>query len=155
MLAGYDEEFSSTQQLVQCVRPGILLDAASVPSVQMTNRNGQVLPLNRYILDYWGHGQKQALVHANGLREGVLLLSHFRTCIIKLTTCIFCSSFGLAPKTCHALDVVLSDLCLISTFQCSWCLRLMQAQLMFRLLQAGSFGTLPAFCMWSCVMQRF
>ena len=74
LLAGYDETFSSTQQLVQCVRPGILLDAASVPSVQMTNRNGQVLPLNRYILDYWGHGQKQALVHANGMREGVLLM---------------------------------------------------------------------------------
>ena len=71
--AGFDEAFSSPQQLLQCVRPGILLDAASVPSVQMTNRNGQGLPLNRYILDYWGHGQKQALVHANGLREGVLL----------------------------------------------------------------------------------
>ncbi|KAL3133315.1 putative ATP-dependent RNA helicase ddx60 [Trebouxia sp. C0009 RCD-2024] len=69
-LSGYDEAFSSTQQLLRCVRPGILLDAASVPSVQMTNRNGQVLPLNRYILDYWGHGQKQALVHANGMREG-------------------------------------------------------------------------------------
>lgn len=74
-LAGYDEAFSSTQQLLRCVRPGILLDAASVPSVQMTNRNGQVLPLNRYILDYWGHGQKQALVHANGMREGVPLMS--------------------------------------------------------------------------------
>lgn len=69
-LAGHDEVFSSAQELLQCVRPGILLDAASVPSVQMTDRHGRVLPLNRYILDYWGHGQKQALVHANGLREG-------------------------------------------------------------------------------------
>ena len=78
--AGYDEAFTSTQQLLQCVRPGILLDAASVPSVQITNRNGQVLPLNRYILDYWGHSQKQALVHANGLREGVLLIGFQTYC---------------------------------------------------------------------------
>ena len=69
-VAGHDEVFSSSQQLLQSVRPGILLDAASVPSVQMTDRHGRELPLNRYILDYWGHGQKQALVHANGLREG-------------------------------------------------------------------------------------
>ena len=67
MLAGYDEVFSCIQQLVQCVRPGIVMDAASVPSVQMTNRNGQVVPLNRYILDFWGHGQQQALVLANGM----------------------------------------------------------------------------------------
>ena len=87
MLAGYDEAFKSTQQLLQCVRPGILLDAASVPSVQMTNRNGQVLPLNRYILDYWGHGQKQALVQANGLREGVLLWSRSACLAVGIATC--------------------------------------------------------------------
>ncbi len=68
--AGHAEHFSSLEEVVQCVRPGILLDAASVPSVRMTDRHGRVLPLNRYILDYWGHGQKQALTLANGLREG-------------------------------------------------------------------------------------
>ncbi len=70
LTAGHAEHFSSLEEVVQCVRPGILLDAASVPSVRMTDRHGRVLPLNRYILDYWGHGQKQALVLANGLREG-------------------------------------------------------------------------------------
>ena len=30
----------------------------------------QAVPLNRYIVDYWKHGQKAALVAANGLREG-------------------------------------------------------------------------------------
>jgi hypothetical protein len=70
--AGHAEDFSSLEEVVQCVRPGILLDAASVPSVRMTDRHGRVLPLNRYILDYWGHGQKQALTLANGLREGAV-----------------------------------------------------------------------------------
>lgn len=70
LTAGHAEHFSSLEEVVQCVRPGILLDAASVPSVRMTDRHGRVLPLNRYILDYWGHGQKQALTLANGLREG-------------------------------------------------------------------------------------
>ncbi len=70
LAAGHAEHFSSLEEVVQCVRPGILLDAASVPSVRMTDRHGRVLPLNRYILDYWGHGQKQALTLANGLQEG-------------------------------------------------------------------------------------
>lgn len=29
----------------------------------------QVVPLNRYVLDYWKHKQKLSLVEANGLRE--------------------------------------------------------------------------------------
>ena len=54
-----------------CVRPGVLLDAASVPSVRNTDRHGHPVRLNRYILDFWSHGQKRALTEANGLREGV------------------------------------------------------------------------------------
>ncbi|KAK9808714.1 hypothetical protein WJX72_002409 [[Myrmecia] bisecta] len=50
--------------------PGILLDISSIPSVRMTDRHGRDVPLNRFILDYWAHGQKQALVRANGMREG-------------------------------------------------------------------------------------
>ena len=68
--AGCKETFDSVEQLVQCVRPGVMLDAASVPSLRSTDRHGRPLPLNRYILDFWGHGQKTALVSANGLREG-------------------------------------------------------------------------------------
>ena len=68
--AGRDERFSTIEQLVQCVRPGVLLDAASMPCLHTTDRHGRLLPLNRYILDYWGHNQKQALVTANGMREG-------------------------------------------------------------------------------------
>lgn len=55
---------------MQCARSGLLLDAASVPSVRNTDRNGNPIPLNRYILDFWSHGQKKPLTSANGMREG-------------------------------------------------------------------------------------
>ena len=58
---------------MQCVRPGVLLDAASVPSVRNTDRHGHHILLNRYILDYWTHGQKKPLTIANGMREGEFL----------------------------------------------------------------------------------
>lgn len=29
-----------------------------------------MVPLNRYLVDYFAHGQKSAVVEANGLREG-------------------------------------------------------------------------------------
>ena len=58
------------EEAVQCARPGLLLDAGSVPSVRNTDRNGNPIPLNRYILDFWGHGQKKPLTTANGMREG-------------------------------------------------------------------------------------
>lgn len=60
------------EEAVVCVRPGVLLDAASVPSVRNADRHGNAVRLNRYILDFWMHGQKRALTEANGLREGVV-----------------------------------------------------------------------------------
>ena len=68
--AGQGEDFTSVEQVVQCVRPGVLLNGASVPSVRNTDRHGRPVLLNRYILDFWKHGQKRALQEANGLREG-------------------------------------------------------------------------------------
>lgn len=68
--AGQGEDFQSVEQVVQCMRPGVLLNAASVPSVRTTDRHGRTVPLNRYILDFWSHGQKRQLMEANGMREG-------------------------------------------------------------------------------------
>ena len=69
--AGQGEAFQSVEEAVQSLRPGVLFNTSSVPSVRNTDRHGQVVPLNRYILDFWGHGQKQALVEANGMRESM------------------------------------------------------------------------------------
>ena len=52
------------------MKPGLLLNASAVPQVRQITRQGAPVALNRYILDYWQHGQKQALVRYNYLREG-------------------------------------------------------------------------------------
>ncbi|PRW57760.1 DEAD DEAH box [Chlorella sorokiniana] len=69
-LSGRGDDFSSMYDLVRSVRAGVLLDIASAPTVGMADRHGQAVPLNRFALDYYKHGQKSALVTANGLREG-------------------------------------------------------------------------------------
>lgn len=89
MLTGQGETFSSVEETVQCVRPGVLLDAASVPSVRNTDRHGHHILLNRYILDYWTHGQKKPLTTANGMREGEFLEPD------KLLTCSLAHSLSL------------------------------------------------------------
>lgn len=71
MNAGQGEDFKSVDLLVECVRPGVLINAESVSSVRNTDRQGRQVLLNRYILDYWSHGQKRALQEANGMREGL------------------------------------------------------------------------------------
>lgn len=68
---GQGEDFRTAEQVVQCVRPGVLLSAATIPSVRTTDASGQQVLLNRYVLDYWKHGQRRALQEANGMREGM------------------------------------------------------------------------------------
>lgn len=55
------------------MKPGLLLNASTVPQVRQRTRQGIPVALNRYVLDYWQHGQKQALVNYNYLREGTAL----------------------------------------------------------------------------------
>lgn len=52
------------------MKPGLLLNASTIPQIRQVTRQGLPVALNRYVLDYWQHGQKQALVQANHLREG-------------------------------------------------------------------------------------
>lgn len=70
MCAGMGDDFASAGELVRCMKPGLLLNAATIPQVRPVTRHGLPVALNRYVLDYWQHGQKQALVQANHLREG-------------------------------------------------------------------------------------
>ena len=41
-LSGHGDSFDSMDELVRCVRSGVLLDVAAVPSVTLTNRHGEV-----------------------------------------------------------------------------------------------------------------
>ncbi len=68
--AGLGDAFQSPGELVRCMKPGLLLNASAVPQVRQITRQGVPVALNRYVLDYWQHGQKQALVNYNHFREG-------------------------------------------------------------------------------------
>ncbi|KAK9832186.1 hypothetical protein WJX74_002273 [Apatococcus lobatus] len=69
-LSGMGDDFASPGELVRCVKPGLLLNANTIPPVRQVTRHGLPVALNRFVLDYWQHGQKQALVQANHMREG-------------------------------------------------------------------------------------
>ncbi|GAB4814095.1 hypothetical protein N2152v2_001141 [Parachlorella kessleri] len=69
-LSGRGDDFASIDDLVASVRAGVVLDVGALPSVAHVDRHGEPVPLNRYVLDYWKHQQKSALVEANGLRDG-------------------------------------------------------------------------------------
>ena len=49
-------------------------------AISNTDRHGCLIPLNRYILDYWTHGQKKPLTRANGMREGELCIGNPANC---------------------------------------------------------------------------
>lgn len=65
------------------MKPGLLLNASTIPQVRQVTRQGLPVALNRYVLDYWQHGQKQALVQANHLREGRSLADAFCEPVIE------------------------------------------------------------------------
>ena len=67
---GGNETFGSAEELACVAQQGLLIDTAAMPSVRQIDRHGRDIALNRYILDYWAHTQKHALIHGNGLREG-------------------------------------------------------------------------------------
>lgn len=68
--AGREESVKSVEEVVQCMRPGALLNVASLPCLSTTNRHGLAIPLNSYILDWWRHGQIKLLEKQIGMQEG-------------------------------------------------------------------------------------
>ena len=98
VVAGRGEQFESVEELVQCLRPGVLIDAASLPCLSNTDRHGLAAPLNSYILDWWRHGQIKLLETANGLQEGEKLpccCQLYAKCPHALSTRLPCIDFLL------------------------------------------------------------
>ncbi len=88
---GGSESFKTAEVLIRVARKGLLLDVSVVPTVRLTDRHGQDIPLNRYILDYWSHRQKQPLIKGNGLREGtahLFLFAHLDRILVHDKTAV-------------------------------------------------------------------
>ena len=65
--SGHADSFDTIDDLAQNTREGILVEASAVPSMD-DFINPPVL--NAYLLDFFKHGQVEALVNGNGIRRG-------------------------------------------------------------------------------------
>jgi len=64
-LSGNCDQFASIQELCQTSRSGIFLDPRMVPVFELHDE--ETTSLNSYLLDFYKHGQKEALVRYNKL----------------------------------------------------------------------------------------
>ncbi|TCD64633.1 hypothetical protein EIP91_003835 [Steccherinum ochraceum] len=85
--SGHDDTFSSVPELTRTARRGLHLNDHAIPSLHRITSlpRDPIVPyhLNAYLLDYFIHGQKQAVINMNGIREGDLwaLLEDFTLCL--------------------------------------------------------------------------
>ena len=65
--SGHGDSFDTIDDLANNTREGILIEASAVPSM-----DGFINPpsLDSYLLDFFKHGQVEALVDVNGIRRG-------------------------------------------------------------------------------------
>jgi hypothetical protein len=69
-LSGLDDVFNSADDLSKTVRKGVFLPAEAMPSLEMRNLAGQLVPLSSYILDMWQWENAVWLQEKNHQRDG-------------------------------------------------------------------------------------
>ncbi|KZP15488.1 P-loop containing nucleoside triphosphate hydrolase protein [Athelia psychrophila] len=82
--SGHGEVYHSVSELVRTSRSGLHLNESVIPSMAHItatpgDQGSNNFALNAYLLDFYTHGQKQALAEANGIRLGDVwsLLQYF------------------------------------------------------------------------------
>lgn len=68
-LSGFTDEFHSIGELCDTVRSGVFLEEEAIPFIPMHPHETNV-PFNAYILDFFKHGDMNALVRDNGIKGG-------------------------------------------------------------------------------------
>ncbi|KAH7313698.1 hypothetical protein B0I35DRAFT_355734 [Stachybotrys elegans] len=69
-LSGFTDEFETIHELCETVRSGVFLEEESIPYIPIYPHETQGVPFNAYILDFFKHGDMQALVRDNGIKSG-------------------------------------------------------------------------------------
>ncbi|KAJ3160876.1 hypothetical protein HDU86_008237 [Geranomyces michiganensis] len=85
-ISGYDDAFSSVDELVRTCRPGVTLQSTVAPLVsELLDEN---VVLDAYILDFYNHGLFSILVEANGIEKGNVwpMLYEFRVVLTNIRT---------------------------------------------------------------------
>ncbi|KAH8085472.1 P-loop containing nucleoside triphosphate hydrolase protein [Cristinia sonorae] len=72
--SGHDDTFTGIPELTKTAKRGLHLNDHAIPSLHriVPPSSESASPLNAYLLDYFIHGQKQALTTVNGIRGGDL-----------------------------------------------------------------------------------
>ncbi|THG95299.1 hypothetical protein EW026_g6330 [Hermanssonia centrifuga] len=115
--SGHNDEFANVEELSATSRSGIQLRGHGIPSLQHIIANPgsreKPFPLNAYLLDFYTHGQTQALAAANGIRRGdvwyllqdfTLTLKTIRTSIEQFLQSISAAS-GASAETAEENDL--------------------------------------------------
>ncbi|GAQ77980.1 hypothetical protein KFL_000060450 [Klebsormidium nitens] len=69
-LSGCGDRFRTARDLVRHVRTGLHVNESAMPVLDTAGSAHVAVRLNAYVLDFFAHGQKEALVAGNGLLEG-------------------------------------------------------------------------------------
>lgn len=108
--SGHDDRFSSVPELTKTARRGLHLNDHAIPSLHhitaLPAEGKGTFPLNAYLLDYYIHGQKKAVVTANGIREGELwfVLEDFTLCLKAIRSSLEKLLLGVAEGDGDADD---------------------------------------------------
>lgn len=85
--SGHGDSFNTIDDLAHNTREGILVEASAVPSM-----DAFINPpaLDAYLLDFFKHGQVEALIHGNGIRRGDVwyLLDDFDRVLGAIDECL-------------------------------------------------------------------
>jgi hypothetical protein len=102
-LSGHCDEFSSIQELCGTTRGGLFLDPQMVPIFDLHDE--ETTFLNSYLLDFYKHGQKSALVLYNKIQEDDLFdeLQNF-SLVLKALSAAMQRRAGHYPDTDSRLD---------------------------------------------------
>ncbi|KAI8927126.1 hypothetical protein BC831DRAFT_511078 [Entophlyctis helioformis] len=87
-LAGFDDAFKTVHELANSLRPGLVLEASAIPSFDGFVSETEIL--NSYALDFYKHGQQDALIHGNRIRAGDVwrLLNEFWLVLLSVRTSV-------------------------------------------------------------------
>ncbi|KAF9871134.1 DEAD/DEAH box helicase [Colletotrichum karsti] len=69
-LSGFTDDFSTIHELCETVRAGVFLEEESIPYIPIYPDETGGVPFNAYILDFFKHGDMEALVRDNGIKRG-------------------------------------------------------------------------------------
>jgi hypothetical protein len=100
-LSGLTDEFSSIHELVATVRAGVFLDESAIPYIPIYPEETNNVPFNAYLLDFFKHGDINALVRDNGIKRGDIWF-HLKDFSLILATIV--TSLGLFLDSDNELD---------------------------------------------------